>query len=46
MVALAALIAYVFYLRKHSDDEEDFDVEPRPSEKLHDLFNKKDRRDR
>ena len=46
VVALAALIAYVFYLRKHSDDEEDFDVEPRPSEKLHDLFNKKDRRDR
>ena len=46
VVALAALIAYVLYLRKQSGDEEDYDREPRPSEKLHDLFSKKDRRDR
>ena len=47
VVALAALIAYVLYLRKHSGGEEyDFDDESKPVDKLHEIFDKKDRHNR
>ena len=45
VLALAGLIGYVLYLRKH-DTEEDVVREDSPSEKLHNLFSKKDRDDR
>ena len=45
VLALAGLIGYVLYLRKH-DTEEDVVREDSPSKKLHNLFSKKDRDDR
>ncbi len=44
VVALGGLIGYVLYLRKTGGDEEDFVDEPRTSEKLKNLFNKKDKK--
>ena len=40
VVALGGLIGYVIYLRKTGDEDEYLD-EPSPSEKLHNMFNKK-----
>ena len=47
VLALAGLIGYVLYLRKH-DGEEGYDVprEDSPSQKLRKLFSRKDRDDR
>ena len=41
VVALGGLIGYVLYLRKTGGDEEDFVDEPRTSEKIRNIFNKK-----
>ncbi|MBQ3702124.1 MAG: bacterial Ig-like domain-containing protein [Oscillospiraceae bacterium] len=44
VLALGGLIGYILYLRK-TGYEDDYDTgEPSPSEKLHNLFNKKDRK--
>ena len=45
ILALAGLIGYVLYLRKH-DGEEDAFQEESPSQKLRNFFSKKDRDDR
>ena len=45
ILALAGLIGYVLYLRKH-DGEEDTFREESPSQKLRNFFSKKNRDDR